>query len=131
MPRPDFSPAPDSEASFSRATPQDRLEVYAVALDLHAVCMALPLCRGSGPLRDQLHRASLSVVLNIAEGAGRNARTDKRRFYEIAKGSAAESAAVLDVARLRRLAPEAALREARGLALRASQMLSRLAGPLR
>jgi four helix bundle protein len=93
--------------------------------------MALPLRRGSGPLRDQLHRASLSVVLNVAEGAGRNARADKRRFYEIAKGSAAESAAALDVARLRRLAPEQASREARGLAVRLVQMLSRMAGPLR
>ena len=78
-----------------------------------------------------MHRASLSVVLNVAEGAGRNARPDKRRFYEIAKGSAAETAAALDVARLRRLAAERELREARGMAARAVQMLSRLAGPLR
>ncbi len=118
-------------SSGSGSLPQDRLEVYHLALALHGACMDLPLRRGAGPLRDQLHRASLSVVLNIAEGAGRNARPDKRRFYEIAKGSAAECAAALDVARLRGLAPEGAVREARGMALRATQMLSRLAGPLR
>jgi four helix bundle protein len=93
--------------------------------------MGLPLRRGAGPLRDQLHRASLSVVLNIAEGAGRNARADKRHFYEIAKGSAAETAAALEVARLRRLAPEGGLRQARGLAVRVATILTRLSGPLR
>jgi four helix bundle protein len=105
--------------------------VYRLALSFHAECMAVPLRRGAGPLRDQLHRASLSVVLNVAEGAGRNARADKRRFYEIAKGSAAESAAALEVACLRRLAPPGEARVARGLAVRLVQMLSRLAGPLR
>jgi hypothetical protein len=56
---------------------------------------------------------------------------DKRRFYEMARGSATESAALLDVLRVRRLASPAAYEEGRLLILRAVQMLSRLSGPPR
>ena len=79
----------------------ERLEVYQLALafdgELH---IALPR-RGMRALRDQLERASLSVVANIAEGAGRVGVKDKRRFYAIARGSATEVAALLDVLRAR------------------------------
>ena len=53
----------------------------------------------SRAVRDQLDRASLSVVLNTAEGAGRFAPRDKARFYSIARGSANETVALLDVVR--------------------------------
>ena len=55
-----------------------------------------------------MERASLSVVLTIAEGAGRRSRKDKRRFYAMARGSSMEVAAAIDVLRIRRLAPEGA-----------------------
>ena len=48
-------------------------------------------------LKDQLLRASSSVVLNIAEGFGSSSRGVKRRHYEIARGSAVECIAVLDL----------------------------------
>jgi len=48
-------------------------------------------------LRDQLERASLSIVLNTAESAGRSSALDKARFVTIARGSATECAAILDV----------------------------------
>lgn len=41
-------------------------------------------------LADQLHRASTSVLLNIAEGYGRYHYLDKLRFFYIARGSLAE-----------------------------------------
>ena len=50
-------------------------------------------------LIDQLSRASSSVPLNIAEGSGKISPRDKRRFYAIARGSALECAAVIDVMR--------------------------------
>ena len=74
-----------------------RLDVYAVALDFHRQASALAHARGLAPLRDQLGRASLSVVLNIAEGSGRFSPADKARFYGMARGSACECAAILDV----------------------------------
>jgi four helix bundle protein len=109
----------------------ERLEVYAIALQFHALACGLLPRRGCRSLRDQLERASLGVVLNIAEGAGRRSSPDKRRFYEMARGSATESAAIVDVLRLRALAPPAACCEARLLVVRIVQMLSRLAGPVR
>jgi four helix bundle protein len=102
-----------------------KLHCYQVALELHSQCSSLvsPLTR---VLRDQLERASLSVVLNIAEAGGRRSRRDKARFYGIARGSATEVAALLDVLGMRRLAPTAALRNGRRLAIRVIQMLSKI-----
>ncbi len=45
----------------------------------------------------QLDRASTSVALNIAEGNGKYTPPDRCRYFEIARGSALESAACLDV----------------------------------
>jgi four helix bundle protein len=53
---------------------------------------------GFGFLADQLRRASTSVVLNFAEGYGKSSSRDARRFFLIARGSANEVAAILDVA---------------------------------
>ena len=84
----------------------ERLEVYAVALELQALASTL-VPPNHRVLQDQLERASLSAVLCVAEGAGRRSRKDKRRFYTIARGSACECAAAIDVLRRRHLAPEA------------------------
>jgi four helix bundle protein len=76
----------------------ERLEVYQLARVLaresHAFIGGLP--GGRAELNDQLRRATLSVALNIAEGAGEFAPREKARFYRIAKRSATECGAVLD-----------------------------------
>ncbi len=46
---------------------------------------------------NQLDRASTSVPLNIAEGNGKHTAADRCRFFDIARGSALECAACLDV----------------------------------
>lgn len=56
---------------------------------------ALP--QGRSALADQLDRAAVSIALNMAEGAGEFARREKARFYRIARRSATECAAILDV----------------------------------
>jgi four helix bundle protein len=103
----------------------EKLVVYQIALQLQAVGSGLVPAQ-QRVLHDQMERASLSVVLTIAEGAGRRSRKDKRRFYAMARGSACECAAAVDVLRHRRLAPEGACATARSLALRVIQMLTKL-----
>ncbi|MHC4917158.1 MAG: four helix bundle protein, partial [Planctomycetota bacterium] len=47
--------------------------------------------------RDQLLRASQAIALNIAEGNGKATSRDRRRYFEIARGSALECAAIHDI----------------------------------
>src|SRR5262245_21560412 len=100
---------------------------YTVALD--AVRLLQPLIvavrRGDADLADQLSRASASVPLNLAEGRARRGG-DRTYHFRIARGSACESRAALDVAVARDLVAEAAARPA-WLAL---DRVSRLVWPL-
>ena len=54
--------------------------------------------RGHAYLEDQLKRAVASVGLNIVEGNQRTGSKERARFFAIARGSAAESAAAIDLA---------------------------------
>ncbi|MGZ3999199.1 MAG: four helix bundle protein [Mucilaginibacter sp.] len=49
-------------------------------------------------LTQQIRRAALSVHLNIAEGSSRKSDAERKRFYEIARGSVIEVDAALDIA---------------------------------
>jgi four helix bundle protein len=79
-----------------------RLDVYQRSIEFAvlAVDIAATLPRGHAGLSDQLRRAAFSVTLNIAEGAGRASRPDAARHFAIARGSAMECAAVLDIAKV-------------------------------
>jgi len=123
----DSVPALDTDAGLSPAPVLDaeKLVCYDLALELQVLCGTLSPA-SHRVLQDQLERASLSVVCNIAEGAGRRSRKDKRRMYAIARGSATETAAIVDVLRLRHLASEAQCRSARSLAVRVVQLLTKL-----
>ena len=46
----------------------------------------------------QIRRAALSVHLNIAEGCSRTSGAERKRFFEIARGSLIEIDAALDIA---------------------------------
>ena len=48
--------------------------------------------------RDQIQRASVSIMNNIAEGCGRRSDNTFRHFLKIAKGSAAEVESMLILA---------------------------------
>ncbi|MEZ4755068.1 MAG: four helix bundle protein [Bdellovibrionota bacterium] len=67
---------------------------YQVAVEFYRLTTKLTLPRH---LRDQLSRASSSIVLNLAEGAGRFGTKDQKRFYHIAFGSLRECQAIIDL----------------------------------
>jgi len=77
----------------------EKLDVYQVSVEFvmlsDKVIENLP--RGRSYLADQLQRASTSVSLNIAEGAGEYAINEKSRFYRMAKRSATECASIFDI----------------------------------
>jgi four helix bundle protein len=103
-----------------------RMDVYRVALEFQARVPSLVPGRGYSSLRDQIDRASASILLNIAEGCGRFSRSDKAQFYLIARGSAMECAAALDVLLSRGALFPAPHRHAHGLLVRVTQMLTKL-----
>lgn len=77
----------------------ENLQVYQLAIEFvvkaEEIIQNFP--RGRGKLGDQLSRASISIPLNIAEGAGLFNKKEKQRAYRIARGSAMECAAILDI----------------------------------
>ena len=76
----------------------EKLPVYHVALgvakDAEALAKSLPTFRRD--LQDQLRRASVSIVLNIAEGASEFSPAEKPRIYRIARRSTSETRAAVD-----------------------------------
>ncbi len=74
-----------------------RVYQESIGLVSEAAIWTRGLPRGYGWLADQARRAAGSIPLNIAEGLGRPSRAERRRFFEIAIGSAHELAAGLEV----------------------------------
>ena len=60
-----------------------------LAGEVYALCRAGDLARDRG-LRDQMQRAAVSVMANIAEGFGRQGRKELIQFLRIARGSCTE-----------------------------------------
>lgn len=77
-------------------------------------------------LVQQIRRAALSVVLNIAEGASRKSEKERKRFYEIARGSITEIDAALDVVVDLKYVNHDDLNNIKDPMLRSFQMLSKL-----
>jgi four helix bundle protein len=107
----------------------EKLDVYQRSIEFLAaalrICERLP--RGQAPLADQFRRAAMSIPLNIAEGSGRAAGSaDRTRFRGIARGSAMECGAIMDVVRLLDVAPEPDWAHAKALLVRVVEMLSKM-----
>jgi four helix bundle protein len=109
----------------------EHLEVYQRSIEFLALAwqIAERLPRGQSGISDQLRRAALSIPLNIAEGNGRIGEADVNRHRAIARGSAMECAAILDVLRVLSLTEADGLIEGRSLLLRIVSMLSKLCRP--
>jgi len=82
----------------------ERLDVYQESISFCGwVGDLLNEITGKTAAKDQLDRASTSLPLNIAEGNGKFSDADRSRFLEIARSSALECAACLDVLVVRKL----------------------------
>ena len=64
---------------------------------------------------NQFDRATTSIPLNIAEGNGKYTPADRCRFFDIARGSALECAACLDIFFIKRIIEESHAVEGKGL----------------
>ena len=74
----------------------ENLDAYRVALDVARWLRSTTFPPGDSALRDQAIRAACSCVLNVAEGA-HSLGGNRGQHFRIARGSAAETCAVLDL----------------------------------
>ena len=78
-----------------------KLDVYKVSrnfvLECYKLTKQLPADEKFGMI-SQIRRAALSTHLNIAEGSSRKSEAERKRYYEISRGSLIEIDAALDVA---------------------------------
>lgn len=74
----------------------------------------------------QIRRAALSVHLNVAEGCSRKSVTERKRFYEIARGSIIEIDAALGIAADLNFTSKEKLSDLGVLLVRSFQLISKM-----
>lgn len=106
----------------------EKLDVYQQSVDLADVITDFTetFPRGKYYLKDQLNRAIMSVPNNIAEGNGRFHKGDKKNFFLIARGSAAECVPLLEMCKRKGLLDDGRYNEYKGRLDNTCKMLSGL-----
>lgn len=83
----------------------ESLEVWSLALEYVDACFIvaddLPQ-RVQFSIGEQLRRSATSIIANIAEGSGKSTPLSERNFYDIARGSLAETVGLLALCQRRR-----------------------------
>jgi four helix bundle protein len=108
----------------------EKLDVYRVAIEFTSwvgelLDRRLVKCRLSAV--KQLDRAATSIPLNIAEGNGKRSPKDRSRYLDIARGSALECAACLDVLVARHALNSDDVATGKNLLRRVVEMVSKMA----
>jgi four helix bundle protein len=122
----------ESKKQYATKFDHEKLEVY--GFELEFIEWVTPLLEEAtvmpkGRTRevcDQLDRASLSALLNTAEGNGKRQRQVRARFFDDARGSATECAACLDALVAKRVVLPERIIAGKDLLLRIVSMLSGL-----
>ena len=78
-----------------------KLDLYSASrllvLECYKLIKVLPPDEKFGTIA-QIRRAALSMHLNIAEGSSRKSEVERKRYYEISRGSIIEMDAAFDIA---------------------------------
>src|SRR5215467_7794662 len=111
----------------------EKLDVYQLELRFITWVTALlakikqrPMDSRIAEVSDQLDRASLSALLNTAEGNGRRQRRTRAKFFDDARGSATECAACLDALVAKGVCSGGEIDEGKQLLLRTASTLTKL-----
>jgi four helix bundle protein len=108
-------------------TPQfdhEKLNVYQRALEFVAAATdLLDRIPKRAAVHGQLDRACTAIPLNIAEGSGKWTAPDRCRFFDIARGSALECAAALDVTVVKKILRVDEITEAKQILIAIVSML--------
>ena len=106
----------------------EKLDVYQVSIQFVAAAVVISeqVPKGYAALADQLRRAAWSIPLNIAEGVGKPSAPDQARFHAIARGSAMECGAILDVVNVLQVSAPPELARAKHLIVRIVEMLTKM-----
>ena len=106
-----------------------KLDVYAVSRNFVHECYRLTKHLPDEErfnLISQIRRAALSVHLNIAEGCSRKAAGERKRFFEVSRGSLIEIDAALDISEDLAYCTKIGLSELGLLMTRVFSMLSKM-----
>ncbi|RYZ79381.1 MAG: four helix bundle protein [Proteobacteria bacterium] len=106
-----------------------KLDIYQVSRELVFECYKLtnsfPSSERFG-LTSQIRRAAVSVFLNVSEGCSRRTETERKRFFEIARGSVIEVDSAFDISNKLGYLKDQQLQSLSNYINRCFQMLSRL-----
>jgi four helix bundle protein len=111
----------------------EKLDVYRLAVEFARWSGELidgPLSSFTAKSLEHLDESSRSIARNIAEGNGKRSSKDRSRFLDIARGSALECAASLDILVARRRLDEGLARQGKAMLLRIVSMLVKLVDKL-
>ena len=106
-----------------------KLDVFAVSKSLVLSCYKETRSFPSEEkfaMISQIRRAALSVHLNVAEGCSRKSEKERKRYYEIARGSIVEVDTALDIGVSLDYRSKEKLAELGALMVRCFQMISKL-----
>lgn len=106
----------------------EKMDVFhkstALADEISVLVESLPA--GTYYLAAKLKHAASSLVANIAEGNGRWHTAERKSFLSLARGSAQECAAILEVCRQRKLIPDGEYRRLKEILERIAKMIGKL-----
>lgn len=111
----------------------EKLDVYRLAIEFARWSGEMidgPLTAYPAKSLEHLDESSRSIARNIAEGNGKRSSKDRCRFLDIARGSALECAACLDILVARRRLDEGLARDGKAILVRIVSMLVKLVDKL-